>query len=417
MFKLFRKQTHCIKNLNARICVLDGSVRSGKTIASLFAWGFQILNKDLPPGNLAMIGRTYGSIYRNCVEPFIELHGSENCEIKTEAGSNVLLFGGRKIYLLGANDRRAAGKIQGLTLAGAYCDELAIWEYSFFKMLLSRLSIKGARLIATTNPDNPGSKIYVEYLSPERRKALGIKYFHFTIEENEYLDPEYVRSLKKEYTGLYYQRYILGLWVIAEGLIYENFDQEIHYIKKHPQADYYAAAVDYGTYNPFCCGLFGIKNQPKPGEPKIWLERLYYYNGRKSQKQKSDGEYTADLKTFFGVNKPRFIFVDPSASSFITQLKLDGFAGIRPAKNSVKDGISFVVRCLNIGFFRIYKYINHIEEVTTEFNGYIYDEKKAERGIEEPVKEKDHILDMIRYMLFSLFGNKGLENYKRLTEM
>src|SRR5690606_4293976 len=138
---------------------------------------------------------------------------------------------------------------RGMTLAGAYGDEVTLWPESFFTMLLSRLSVPGAQFFGTTNPDSPGHWLKKRYL--DRADELSLRRFRFTLADNPALDPAYVEALKREYTGLWYRRYILGEWVAAEGAIYDMFDPDRHVARELPEILHWWVGVDYGTTNPF----------------------------------------------------------------------------------------------------------------------------------------------------------------------
>lgn len=204
-----------------RINLLEGSVRSGKTWISLVLWAFWVAS--MPKGNsYLMVAKTLTSLRRNCLDLLEELVGKSNFSYSISQKEGRLF--GRKIYLEGVNDVRAESKIRGMTLQGAYCDEVTLFTEEFFSMLLSRLSQEGAKLFATTNPDNPAHWLKTNYM--DRRKELNMLVMKFLIDDNPYLPLEYLQELKKEYTGVFYNRLILGEWVIAEGLVYP-FAKEI----------------------------------------------------------------------------------------------------------------------------------------------------------------------------------------------
>ena len=201
-----------------RINILEGSVRSGKTYVSLALWALWVAGRP-QRGRYLMTGRTLAALERNVLEPLLELVGEENFSFST-AGKRGTLFG-RKVYLEGGGDSRSQEKIRGLTLAGAYCDEITLLDREFFTMLLSRLSEPGARLIGTTNPDSPRHWLMEDYLN--RENELDLLRIPFRLEDNPALDPGYVEELKREYTGVFYRRYILGEWVAAQGAVYRQF--------------------------------------------------------------------------------------------------------------------------------------------------------------------------------------------------
>lgn len=386
-----QKQLDVIVNATARLNILSGSVRSGKTISSLVAWIYYV--QQAPPGELLMVGKTERTLKRNILDPLQEIVGGRHCSLNKGTGELTLFR--RRIYLAGANDERAEGKIRGMTLAGAYCDEISLYPESFFTMLLSRLSVPGARLIGTTNPDSPYHWLKLNYL--DRGSELNLKHWHFTLEDNFNLDPVYVEALKKEYTGLWYKRYILGHWVLAEGAVYDMWD-EAKYVKPAPQdLKRFIVGIDYGTSNPCTFGLYGWNDSAKP---IVYLVREYWYDSRATGRQKTDTEYADDFKEWLGDIKPEAIYIDPSAASFTAELRKRGYR-VRDANNDVLDGIRFVASMLTQERFFVDPSCKH---TIAEFNSYVWDTKAQLRGEDKPLKQNDHSQDRNRYALFSHFG-------------
>ena len=386
------KQEESIFTSNSRVNIWEGAVRAGKTHASLLRWILFVLSG--PQGDYLMVGKTFSSLIRNAVMPILQMMG---VDAKFYRSYGELHIYGKRVYCFGADSKEAEGKIRGGTFVGCYIDEVTLVHKDMFKMILSRLSVKGAMLFGTTNPDAPKHWLKKEYI--DRSVDLGYKIFKFEIDDNIFLDPDYVKSLKKEYTGLWYKRFIKGLWVQAEGAIYDFFrNGEPYIITETPKPTYYCSSIDYGTKNPFWCGLFGVNPYTTP---KVWLEREYVYCGRDRGVQKTDGEYSEDLKEFYGDIKPLKIYVDPSASSFITQLKRDGFSGVTKANNSVIDGIRTQSKMLKNGEYAIKKGNDFAIE---EYESYIWDEKKQDKGEDIPTKEYDHSKDGERYMVHTHFG-------------
>lgn len=399
-----RKQLDVIANATARLNILDGSVRSGKTVASLVAWIKFVA--EAPPGELLMVGKTERTLKRNILDPLEQMVGSKNFRLNRGEGEATLF--GRRIYLAGANDERAEGKIRGMTLVGAYGDEITLWPESFFTMLLSRLSVPGARFIGTTNPDSPYHWLKTNYL--DRAEELNLKRWHFTLEDNPNLDPAYIEALKKEYTGLWYKRFILGLWVMAQGVIYDMFDETKHKIPTvEREYSEYHIAVDYGTQNPTTFGLWG--KCAKGEYAGKWIKiKEYYYSGRDENKQKTDEEYYQDLEKFAGNLEIKYVIVDPSAASFITLIRRKGKFKVKPAKNDVIEGIRNMATALSSGLIL---YNDCCTNTFREFYSYVWDEKAAERGEDKPLKQNDHCMDSDRYFVNTIiFGNKGLSILK-----
>jgi PBSX family phage terminase large subunit len=277
-----------------------------------------------------------------------------------------------------------------MTLAGAYIDEATLIPEDFFSMLLSRLSISGARLYATTNPDTPAHWLKTKFMDNSEIDDKSV--FSFGIDDNPYLDAVYVDRLKKEYTGVFYDRFILGLWVNAQGRIYDMFDDENIYddTTRKVGLKYLSTrhiAVDYGTTNP--CTFLDIYDDGVT----LWVDNQYWYDSKKEMRQKTDAEYVEDIKAFIG-DEPAPVTCDPSAASFIAALKQAGIY-VTPANNDVIDGIRAVGTLLARGDIKIHH--DRCRNLIREMQEYVWDEKASQRGEEKPLKVSDHGVDACRY--------------------
>jgi len=386
------KALQSIEESTARLNIWWGAVRSSKTVCSLVRWIEFI--QTAPPGELLMAGKTERTLKRNILDPLSEIVGPRRFRYNRGMGEAELL--GRRVYIAGANDERAEGKIRGMTIAGAYGDEITLWPESFFKMLLSRLSVEGAKFFGTTNTDSPYHYLKQEYLD---NGELDLNQWHFKIEDNYNLPPEYVDNLKREYSGLWYKRLIDGLWVLAEGAVYDMFDEDYHVIDERPaEPTSYYVSIDYGTGNPTAFGLYAVNGN------MAWKEKEYFYDHTRHGRQKTDAEFSQDLKDFLGNIRPRAIIVDPSALSFKTQLKKDGFANVKDADNEVVDGIRTQASMLQQGRYFV---MRNCTETIREYSGYVWDAKAQERGEDKPLKQNDHTKDEERYFLHTVFGGKN----------
>jgi len=300
---------------------------------------------------------------------------------------------------------------------GAYCDELSTWPESYFRMLTSRLSLPGSRLYGTTNPDSPmcwlktgyvdRAKAHLtrdgEVLVSDAADALDLARLSFILPDNPHLPPEYIAALSAEYTGLWRKRYVDGLWVIAEGAVYDMFDTERHVVEDLPTIKrYIAASVDYGVTNPFHALLIGLG-----ADRKLYVVSEWRWDSRARRRQLTDVEYSAKLTEWLGSVRhpgsalygvtPERIVVDPSAASFRVQLFRDRRQPVA-AENEVLDGIRCVSSLLGTGRLLIHKACTHL---ISEMQGYSWDEKKAAKGEDAPVKKDDHGTDALRYGLYS----------------
>jgi PBSX family phage terminase large subunit len=376
-----------------RINLLEGSVRSGKTWISLVLWAFWIATMPRN-GNYLMVAKTLTSLRRNCLDLLQELVGTKYFSYSLSK-KEARLFG-RLVYLEGVNDARAESKIRGMTLQGAYCDELTLFTEDFFSMLLSRLSCPGAKLIATTNPDSPMHWLKVKYM--DRANELNMMIMRFLIEDNTFLAPEYVENLKHEYTGVFYDRYILGLWVVAEGRVYPMFTDDpdrfiLHGTTAGMDGQFYVS-IDYGTVNPTAMQLWCVR-----GKEAI-LIRESYFDSRREGYQKTDEEHYAALEELTRGYYIRRVIVDPSAASFIETIRRHGKFYVWEAENSVINGIRVTGTLLNAGMIKIHE---SCKDTIREFGLYRWDEKKNEDAV---IKENDHAMDAMRYFCSTVLSRE-----------
>lgn len=381
---------------DARINILEGSVRSSKTVTMIPKWLRYI--KEGPKGLLIMTGVSKETVYDNVLMDLFDTVGSANYKYNHISGE--LLIYGRRIKVVGAKDEGSEKYLRGKTLAGAYCDEISLMPESFFKQLLNRLSVEGAKLYGTTNPDSPYHYLYRDYLTDEKKIASGmVKVIHFILEDNPNLSQEYINFIKNAYKGLWYKRMILGLWVLAEGIIYDQFDEDSMKIDDFeiPDIVKYWVGVDYGTSNAttfLLCGL-GVDH-------KFYILDEYYHSGREGI-QKSPSQYSKEYKKWIGKQRDKYgnpirperIFIDPSAEAFIIQLYEDGVKGVTQADNAVKKGIELNTNLMGANLFRVHK---KCINVLRELSSYIWDAKAQKIGEDKPIKENDHCCDAFRYV-------------------
>jgi len=374
---------------DARINILEGSVRSSKTVTMIPKWLNYI--KNGPKGLLLMTGVSKDTIYDNVLIDLFDTTGSGAYTYNRQTGD--LIIYGRKIKVVGAKDEGSEKYIRGKTLAGAYCDELSLMPESFFKQLLNRLSVKGAKLYATTNPDSPMHYLNKEYITDETKIKSGmVNIIHFELDDNPNLDDDYKTFIRNAYTGLWYKRMILGLWVMAEGAIYDMWTNENIYEKIQVGVESTCRrfiSIDYGTTNPMV--FLDIYDDGV----NVWVKNEYYFDSRKSNTQKTDSQYADDLIKFIGDEYPETIILDPSAASFKAELRQRGLR-ITDADNGVNDGIRMVASLLAQRKLKVNKACNNLIE---EIQGYVWDDKAIKRGEEKPLKTKDHACDAMRYFV------------------
>jgi PBSX family phage terminase large subunit len=410
------KAARSVKLATARFNVWEGAVRSSKTVASTFRWMQYVRNG--PAGNLAMIGKTERTLKRNVIDPIIELVGTSRCRYLAGAGE-VHLFG-RRIYTAGANDARAVEKIQGLTLAGAYGDEIATWPEDLWDMLGTRLSVPGAQFFGTCNPAGPVHWLKRGWLdrsalwlghdgstsTGHAADPLDLHRFSFTLDDNPHLSPDFVAALKRQYVGLFFKRYIQGLWVPAEGAIFDMFDEKRHVTSDLPAITrWISVGIDHGTRNPFHAVVLGLGV-----DRKLHLTREWRWDSALKRRQLSDVEYSAELRQWLGTVpvpttqltgvRPERVVVDPSATGFRVQLHQDGLPTII-ADNAVLPGIRTMSSLFAVDALDIHE---SCRELLLELPGYSWDDKAAAEGEDKPIKVADHGVDAARYATHSTRG-------------
>lgn len=374
-----------------RLNILEGSVRSGKTWISLIAWALWVATR--PKDYLYMMcAKSLQTLKRNCLLPLQELVGENNFKFSLSTKEGILF--GRKIMLEGANDQRSEGKIRGITLGGAYCDELTLFPKDFFTMLLSRLSEPGAKLIATTNPDVPTHWLLKEYLKNEKLSDDLFRMF-FYIDDNTTLDKKYVESLKKEYTGVYYDRFILGKWVVANGAIYKVFSDSptAFYARDLPHFDYINVGLDFGgngsQHALVCSGithdmrkLYALKAERIPAAdmtPQALYKRVY--------------DFCAEIKTTYG--NISALYADSAEQTLIAGLR----QALRPlgviVKNSLKREINDRIRAATMlmGGGRFYMIAAECQTLVESFQGAVWDDKAI--GKEERLDDGTSDIDTL----------------------
>ena len=386
MFTPTEKQTAYLFAKDKRLNFLSGSVRSGKTYISVLK--FLLWVASMPADyEFIMVGKTIGSLQRNCFNYIYSFIGEENFQCsKTSKKATVF---GRTVWLEGATDERSEGKIRGMTLGGAYCDEITLYPESFVIMLLTRLSLPGAKLFATCNPDNPMHFIKTKYI--DRADELDCAVWNFLLTDNTHLPKEYLDNLSREFKGVFYNRFVLGEWCKADGLIYPMFSQDKHVVPVEDRNyEEYCVSMDYGIQNPTAMILWGYCDG-------IWYAvSEYYHSGRETQEQKTDEQYYGALCELCGDLHINRVYIDPSAASFITLVRQRGRFHVQKGDNTVIEGIQHTASVLDEGRIKINDCcINLIRELQL----YSWDSKAGQSGQDVVLKENDHLCDAMRYFV------------------
>ncbi len=369
--------------------VCDGAVRSGKTFCmslSYIIWSFYAFGG----ADFALCGKTISSLRRNMVTPVIPLLKSIGFECEDRVSRNILTVGYRGVtnryYLFGGKDEGSASHIQGMTLSGVLFDEVALMPRSFVEQALARCSVSGSRFWFNCNPEHPEHWFYNEWIkNPRGKNAL---HLHFTMDDNPSLSDKIRRRYERLYTGVFYERFVLGKWVAVYGAVYPFMADEKMYCKiPGGSFDRFIISCDYGTVNPTSAGLWGRQNG-------VWY-RLdeYYYDSRAAGIQRTDEEHYNALCSLAGARRISLIVADPSAASFIELIKRRGRFAVKPAENSVVNGIRKVSQALKDGSIKI---CENCLDARREFSLYKWDSARRE---DAPVKENDHAMDDIRYFV------------------
>ena len=384
--QLSLKQKEFWNNSTARWNIKSGATRSGKTYLDYYIIPKRI-RATKNNGLLVLLGNTRGTLERNILDPMRDIWGAGL--VGNISSDNTVKLFGKKAYALGADKKNSVAKIQGAGIEYCYGDEITTWSEEVFQMLKSRLDKPNSVFDGTCNPDNP-NHWFKAFLDSD----ADIYHQHYTIDDNPFLDPFFVEQLKKEYAGsVYYQRFILGQWARAEGLVYDMFYEDKNVVPTIDRAytDYYVA-VDYGTQNATVFGLFGMYRG------KWYLIKEYYYSGREKGRQKTDSQYADDLQAFIDGIPIMHVIIDPSAASFKAELRQRGIA-TRDANNDVLNGIRYTGGLL--GNERLL--INDCcTKTIDEFYTYSWDDKASLLGEDKPLKEDDHCMDMIRYFSYTI---------------
>lgn len=366
--------------------IADGAVRSGKTLSlalSFVMWAMHTFNGR----ELALCGKTISALRRNVISELKRVLPCLGYAIKDRRGDNVLEIGrdGRQnlFYLFGGKDEASQDLIQGVTLAGVLLDEAVLMPESFVNQATVRCSVEGAKLWFSCNPANRMHPFKLNWINRWREKNL--LYIHFTMDDNLSLSEKTKARYRGMYTGVFYQRYILGKWVSAEGVIYDMFSDANLYDGRpfEPSRCVRYIAVDYGTMNPM------VFLDAYDDSETYWVDREYYYDGRKAQRQKTDSEYADDFDAFVGADHGVIAVVDPSAASFIIELRNRGYL-VRSADNDVLDGIRVTATLIGKRAVKVNR--AGCPNLLREISGYVWDSKAAQIGVERPVKVEDHCL-------------------------
>ena len=389
-----------------KIALWVGAVSAGKTIASLFAL-FIAIRRAQGTGLIVIVGKTLQTIERNIIEPMqrYELYGDMALQVIHTRGSNTAVILGKEVHLVGANDARSEEKIRGATVEIAYVDEATLLPIGFWGMLLTRLRVDGARLLATTNPGASQHWLRIEWILLAEQKNMIV--FHFTMDDNPSLSAEYIRDMKASFTGIFYQRFIEGLWTNAEGAIYDGWDPSKHVIpwaSLPPMFKLLGVAMDFGTQHPTSIGILGLGY-----DRRLYMVDELRIDVTDTSQRQSPSMKAKTIAAWLKIDhtpeqqglRPERVIAstDPSSIAHTAELyQSEGIATER-AENAVSYGIGLISSLLarEIDGIPMLRVSDRCTGIIQEAPNYTWDAKKSEHGEDAPVKENDDSMDMWRY--------------------
>lgn len=381
--------------------ICDGAIRSGKT--SLLTVAFvDWAMREFDGCDFIIMGNSVGSVKRNIVNPYMSLaYARKRYAIDYNRGSNLLTVSkgkrSNRFNVFGANNERSYEAVQGLTAAGALIDEVALCNERAFNVALGRLSVDGAKAFFSTNPSYPLHWFRQEWIL--RAKEQNALYLRFSLDDNPSLTDKVKERLARQYHGVFYDRYIRGLWVVAEGLVYQ-FDSPLEYTcdqddawgwetdaegRQRPGRGSWYISIDYGITNPFAAILWRVTPD------RAYAVDCYYFDSRKLSRRRTDREHYEAVCELAGDLPIEEIVIDPSANSFKEEIWRAGRFAVVDADNSVLDGIAITDQMLHDGSVKISE---ACADGLAEMQAYRWDEKAVGDRV---IKESDHFCDAMRY--------------------
>lgn len=397
-YPLAPKQAQFIIESTAKWNLAHGSVRSGKTVGTLFR--FMQAVAECPDSQIWMVGHSSDTIYTNAVRLLLE---SDQLAVFRPfctwfSGKRQLKFMDKTISTLGAKDEGAIGGFQGKTFSLVYCDEITLYPESIIDMIDTRLSNPHSMGFASMNPSHPGHKLK-QWIDKAEAGDKNYYALHFTLDDNPFVDEEYKKRVRNSLSGLFYKRNYLGLWCLAEGAVFDFFDRYVHVLKRPPRAaEYWVAGIDYGTSNNFSCMLMGVSTgvSNQMGICR-WFEKEYVWDSHKMGRQKTNSEYADDVQEFLEPYGVKSVYVDPSAASFKLELRKRGIHVV-DADNDVFNGLTFMCSEMKKGNLFV---CEDCPNMIRELESYVWDPKASIKGEDKPMKKDDHCIDAARYVSFT----------------
>lgn len=387
---------------DAKITLWVGAVSAGKTIASLFAFLFAV-RATQGTGLIVIVGKTLQTIERNLLNPLMDyrIYGPLSHAVKHTKGSGTAVIFGKVVELVGANDVRSEEKIRGSTIELAYVDEATLLPTGFWEMLVSRLRTPNApKLLATTNPGSTRHWLRLEWILKAAAKNMQV--FHFVMDDNPSLTEDYVRDMKASYTGVFYDRMIKGLWTNAEGAVFDSWDPDKHVIPHHllPRMQrILGVGIDYGTTNATSALMLGVGE-----DRRLYVIDEWRHDARANQVRITNGAIVKGITAWLDAASlpdgsrpaPEWIILDPSAASLRVEMSSQGVSNVMSGDNNVLYGIQTVSTVLDADKLIV---SDRCTGLIGEMSEYSWDPKATERGEDKPLKENDHSVDALRYVV------------------
>lgn len=395
---LSEKQIEFIINSTKRWNLAHGPVSSGKTVGTLFRF-LQAVD-ECPDSQIYMFGFSSSTIYENCIRLILDAPEFDIFRpfVNWAPGKGELKYKDKSIIIIGAKDEGSIGRIQGKTISIAYCDEMTLYPENVIDMIATRLRQEHSIGIASMNPKQPDHKL--KKWIDQAEKGSDVYYsLQFMIEDNPFLPQDYKDMLSKSLTGLFYKRNYLGMWCLAEGAIFDFWDRDTYVVSREPAcADYFIAGIDFGMTNPTACIVVGVSTGlANQTGLQMWAHDEYYWDVKKKGRAKLVGELGDDIVQFLEPYACKNVYIDPSAAALRVELSRKGIHCV-DAKNDVQNGIQKMVSMVRDGKCLI---LDKCENLIREIEGYSWDPKSAERGEDKPLKVGDHLIDCLRYCLYT----------------
>ena len=410
------KQLNFLRGSNRKVNILEGSIRSGKTIIALVRW-MMFLATAPKTGALVMVGRTRDSVWRNMIGPLQDptLFGALADDVVGNYGAPTVKIFGRLVHVLGASDAKSEKVLRGLTVAGAMVDEITTIPEEFFTQLLGRMSVAGAQLFGTTNPDGPAhwfKKKFLDRIGKGKGMLPHWTRWRFTMDDNPSLSPEYIEEKKLEFTGLFYKRFIEGLWVAAEGAVFDFWDEQEHVVRWEdlpPMQRYFGCGIDYGTTHATSAIILGLGV-----DGVLYFVDEWRYEAADRSMRLNDATITTAIKEWLPVQhtphpstlQPEWVIIDPAAASLHVEFGTQGVRNVIAANNEVLYGIRTMSSLMANGKLKV---SDRCKGLIAEMPGYSWDPAASLRGEDKPIKTADDSIDPARYVVATTETNwRGL---------